>query len=720
MTERSEGAFGALARLIVERPRVVVLLTVSLILAGAALFLRFDSNLLGVGYQVPGSESEQASKFIEEQTGFTETDLLVVASDSLTFDDNEFQRSFDAAVDAIREENDELRVVPPGEPGGGAISEDRHVATATVYLTGDVADRQKLAHHLQDVIDDVVDDPLRAGLTGNSPVLADLVHTEEIDVAKAELVGLPIALLLLLLAFGSVVAALLPLMMAYGGLIAAIGVVALLMFLLDFNSFAETFMVMFGLALGIDYSLLFVRRFREERRRGGTDREVVERTLRTAGRTVLFSGTIFAAALIPVLPSGLPFFYDTMLAVIVVVVIELLLLVTLLPVVLLKLGDRLDKGRLPGRLGAGRLNETSPLWSRWARVVMRRPLAFLAGGVFLLGAAATPVLDVETGIDLNVRALSGKESVEPITDLQEHFPNAAIAPIEVLVRGDQQAIQSAQAVLDRAGLTGIATTEIGPGAVVITGQSAATVDSLESFEEIKQLRANLADAVPTGEVQVTGVIAETVDYADKTATWQPWIIGGALVLSFLLLLMIFRSPLLAAKAIVMNLLSIGAAIGLTVLLFQDGHAEGLLDFESPGYLQHWMPLTLFIMLFGLSMDYEVFMVSRIREEYARLGNTQDAIAVGLERTGSVITYAAAIMMVIFGAFCLSTVPEMKQLGIGLALAVLIDATIVRMVLVPAFMRLAGDWNWWMPRWLDRILPTIHHDTPAAKTPVPQD
>jgi putative drug exporter of the RND superfamily len=704
--------FAKLADLIVNRPRLLVGLCVGLIVLGLGLALRFEGNLLGLGYQVPGSESDEATEFIEEETGFTESDLLVVTSDEFTFDDPEFQSAFDSSIAAIEEESGDALILRPGENGGGQVSDDGQAATAVVAIDGDVADRQDFAKEVQDPIDDAAGEDFEAGLTGNSPVLADLLHVEEVDVIKAEAVGLPIALFLLLLAFGTVVAAGLPLMMAYGGLIGSIGIVALLMFAIDFNSFAETFMVMFGLALGIDYSLLFVRRFREERRKGGTDQEVVERTLKTAGRTVMFSGAIFSAALFPVVLTGLPFFYDTVLSVIVVVAVELLFLLTLLPVVLVKLGDRLEKWRLPGALGRGRLSEESPGWNRWARRVMARPLIPLVLGTVVLLAAAVPLLNIKTGIDLNVRALEGEESVKPIAELSEHFPSAAVSPVEVLVRADGAEIEAvstaAAETMANQDLVEISSAAIREDAVLLVGTPTGEIDSRETFDQIVDLRAALDAELPAGEALVTGVTAETVDYSEETEEVQPWVIAAALILSFLLLLAVFRSPVLATKAIVLNLLSIGAALGLTVLVFQEGLGESVLGFTSPGYLQTWTPLTLFIMLFGLSMDYEVFMVSRIREEYDRTGDTVEAVAHGLSRTGAVVTYAALIMIAIFASFMLSSIPEMKQLGFALAVAVLIDATIVRAIMVPSFMAVAGRWNWWMPKRMDRLLPELRH------------
>jgi RND superfamily putative drug exporter len=272
------------------------------------------------------------------------------------------------------------------------------------------------------------------------------------------------------------------------------------------------------------------------------------------------------------------------------------------------------------------------------------------------------------------------------------------------------AAQTATEIVGKVGRLGTpVTVPLGADAAVIVATPTLAADSTAAADLVRELRRQLRDGLPPGSrALVGGVTAESVDYTDETNDKTPAAIGFALLLAFALLTWVFRSPVLALKAIVMNLLSIGAAFGLTVLVFQDGHGEGLLGFTSLGYIQGWMPLTLFVMLFGLSMDYEVFMVTRMREEWERTGDTTEAVACGLGRTGSVVTSAAAIMIAIFSSFVLTRIPEIKQMGFGLAAAVLIDATIVRAALVPAFMRLAGRWNWWMPARLDRLLPRFEH------------
>ncbi len=416
--------FGVLSRLITERTRLVIFLALIPVIGGIALSGAFESGLRGLGYNVPGTESDDAALQVEQATGLIERDLLVISSDRERWPSPSFRAAYGAAIRLIHRVNPEIKVAGPKRGGEGAIAADRTAITAVLALGGNVADRQADALDIQRGLDGEFGDNFSAGVIGNSPALADLIEVENRELVTAEAVGLPIAMILLLIAFGTVVAAGLPLMIGFGGLLASIGVVAIAMTVIDFNAFAETFMVMFGLALGIDYSLLFVRRFREERERGGSDREIVERTLRTAGRTVVFSGAIFSASVFPVVITGLPFFSDTILAVIIVVASAVSLTLTLLPAVLIALGDRLDKLRVPGRLGfaAGRLEGQGGRWLRWSRFVMRRPLIAFMAGAALLVAAATPLAGVKTGIDLNARALANEPSGRALANLAELFP----------------------------------------------------------------------------------------------------------------------------------------------------------------------------------------------------------------------------------------------------------------------------------------------------------
>jgi RND superfamily putative drug exporter len=651
--------------------------------------------------------------------------VLAISSTRYKASDPVFRGAVATAVAAVQRVDARILVLPPGVPGGGEISRDGAVATANVSLRGDAGQRQDVSKRVQAALARAMPAGVSAGLTGNSPLLADLTHVEEQEMLGAEVVGLPIAALILLIAFGSAVAAGLPMLLGISGLLVSFGAIAGFMLFRDFNAFVESLMAMIGLAIGIDYALLFVRRFREERSKADAPEEAIARTLATAGRTIAFSGAILSTSLVPLVITNLPFFGDTAFAVIVVVLIEVMLVLTFLPAVLLKLGSRVDKWSLPGlgrrRRASGAAGDRfgGPVvgtsgWYRWAKAVMRRPWPIFIGGVALLLFLATPVLHVKTGVDLNARAMKGEPSVRPLTALEQHFPAAALEPVEVLVqarRGDLAASTArAEATLraDRR-LADVRRTPIARRASLLLATPRVGVDTPAAEQLVRDIRVQLTGAVgPSATTQVTGVTAQTVDYTDETNRVTPWVITVALLLSFSLLLWLFRSPVLAAKAILMNLLSIGAAFGLTVFVFQQGHGQGLLGFTSPGYIQSWMPLTLFMVLFGLSMDYEVFMVSRIREEWEKGSDTVEAVARGLERTGGVVTSAATIMVAIFASFLLVSIPEMKQTGFGLAVAVLIDATVVRAMLVPAFMRIAGNWNWWMPGRLDRLLPKLEH------------
>ncbi len=707
--------FVKLAHLLVHRRRTVLALAALAVVAGLALSPVFASQLQGVGYETPGTESYAAQQFINARTGYNEQDILVVSSERFRAGDPTFKRAIASGLAAVRRVDRGIAIALPGAPGGGRVSPDRHVVTAIIGLSGDTAHRQSVANKLQTALAGAMAPGVSAGITGDSPLTADLTSVEKSEMFHAELVGLPIAAAILLFAFGSAVAAGLPLLLALCGLFTSFAVIVLLMVFRSFNAFVESMMVAIGLAIGIDYALLLVRRYREERAAGGSAEEIMGRTLSTAGRTIMFSGAILSTSLVPLIFTNLPFFDDAAMAIIVVVLTEVVLLLTFLPAVLLKLGDRLDRWSLPKGLRGGTLSAPGTGgWYRWAQGVMKRPVPILGIGAALLLLAASPALGLKTGIDLNARAMTDQPSVRPLTVLERHFPGAALGPVEVLVRGTAAGLGAstgkAEALLrGEPRLNHVVVQPLGTNAVLVSATPSVGADSATAERLVRSLRGQLPTAVgPGASAQVTGITAETVDYADRADGVTGWVIASALVLSFCLLLWLFRSPVLATKAIIMNLLSIGAAFGLTVLVFQDGHGQRLLGFTSPGYIQAWMPLTLFMVLFGLSMDYEVFMVSRIREEWEKTGNTVEAVARGLERTGGIVTSAATIMVAIFASFLLVVVPEMKQMGFGLAAAVLIDATLVRAMLVPAFMRLAGRWNWWMPGRLDRLLPRLEH------------
>jgi RND superfamily putative drug exporter len=714
---------GAWGGYVGRNPRRVLWTTVAALVGFAALTPIFLARLIGIGYDTAGSESARATATVEQALGAQEAVLLVFSSEKRTASDPTFQRTVNEAL-RVAEANDGVASIPPADIGG-AVSDDGKVAYRTVLLSGGAGDRQETAeelkHDLAELDESVLGGPdVTVGLSGESPFFVDLLHSEEEGLALAEAIGLPLAMLILFLTLGSILAAGLPILVGLAGAVVALGILGAASLWTEFDVFAENGVVMLGIAVGIDYALLMVRRYREERTHADTETAMAV-TMATAGRTVAFSGLTVMVALLPMALIDVPTLSKYALAGLLGVAGSVAMALILLPALLARMGDRALSVRLKRMRARGFADGGASLrWAQLARLVMKNAAAVLVVGTALLVCAAAPLIDVKQGIDLNVRAYEEEPSVVALKTLEAGFPAITLGKVEVAVRGDRDAAVSAERVLsDDERLSGIALQELSSDSFLVTGNLTVPDDSKEAEDVVKDTRVALeAELGSAADADVGGTTAKSVDYADKVFDKTPAIVIATLALCFLLLLVMLRSPVLALKAVIMNLLSIAAAMGLTVLVFQEGHGETLLDFSSPGYLQAWLPLTLFVVLFGLSMDYEVFLVTRIREEYRRTGDNTDAVALGLAKTGGVITSAALIMIAIFGAFMICPAPEIKQLGFGLAVAVLIDATIMRACMVPAFMQLAGKANWWCPRWLDRILPHLERPEAPAEPAVP--
>jgi RND superfamily putative drug exporter len=691
---------------VARRPGAVLAATLAVLLALAVLAPIFLARLLGIGYDTPGSESDRARATVEHALGASEAVLLVVSSPDRNAPDPIFQQTMNEAVRVAGAARG-VRAVLPADVAG-ATSADGHVAYRTVLLSGGAGDRQDTAEELKVDLRAVGGDGIRVGLSGESPFFVDLLHSEEAGLSLAETIGLPLALLILFLTLGSILAAGLPVLIGLAGAVFALGLLGAASLWTSFDVFAENGVVMLGIAVGIDYALLIVRRYREERSHGDVEAALAV-TLGTAGRAVLFSGLTVMVALLPMALSNVPTLSKFALAGLIGVAGSVVMALTLLPALLVRMGDRALRVRLRRLRERGFTDGGgSARWARLARYVMARAAPILTIGACLLLSAAAPLIDAKQGIDLNVRAYQDAPSVVTLRTLERAFPAITLGRVEVAVRGSVNAAATTQQVLAaQPRLSGVALAELAPNEFLVTANLTVPDDSKAAEAVVKDARARLAEQLPAGnEADIGGTTARSIDYADTVLDRTPAIVSATLALCFLLLLLMLRSPVLALKAVVMNLLSIGAAMGLTVLVFQEGHGTSLLGMSSPGYLQAWLPLTLFVVLFGLSMDYEVFLVSRIREEYLRTGSNAEAVVRGLAKTGGVITSAALIMIAIFGSFLICPAPEMKQLGFGLAVAVLIDATVMRACLVPAFMKVAGRANWWCPRWLDRALPRV--------------
>jgi len=550
--------------------------------------------------------------------------------------------------------------------------------------------------------------------TGTASISSDFSQTAERDLQKGEGIGVPIALIILLLVFGTLVAASLPLFLSVIAITLAIALTAVLGQGFDVSVFALNVITMMGLATGIDYSLFIVSRYREERLTGRDKVDALTVTGGTASRAVFFSGMTVVLALLGMLIVPTNIFASLAIGAILVVTMAVVAALTLLPAVLSLLGDKIDRLRVPylgRRLLAARADGRISLLARLAQRAMRRPAIALAIGAGVLLLAAAPSLGMKTGVSGVGTLPDDFESKQGFAVLDEQFSAGSVSPVQIVVDGPASApavkdaiarLQTALAEDKAFGPTQVATGPSGDLTLVSVPVADESAGDL-SIAKVRELRSDYVPQAFAGSgahVYVTGETAGNVDYMDIVDSYFPYVVALVLGLSFILLLVAFRSVVIAATAIVMNLLSVGAAYGLMTLVSQDGWGAGLLGFQQVETIEQWVPLFLFSILFGLSMDYQVFLLSRIKEDYDRTGDNRGAVASGIGSTAGIITGAALIMVAVFAGFASGNLVMFQQMGFGLAVAVLLDATIVRTLVVPSTMSLLGHWNWYLPRWLE--------------------
>jgi RND superfamily putative drug exporter len=721
-------------RMIARRRRVVLIVWVLVLVGCAALYPGLKRSLGAPNYGIEGAESSRAAQLLEQRFAGhgSEQDVLVFYSPTHRASEPAYRAVVARALDEARRKNYVKGVAGPYEPGAQRqTSPDGHAAIALVGIAGDSRKLVERANLLQEAVDPLAGAGVHVWLTGYSPVAKDITTVENEDVERAETIGVPIALLVLLLALGAAAAAVVPLAIAGSGLLLTYGLLAVLATVLTFDSFLTTIVTMIGVGIGIDYALFIVSRFREELAHGDSVEEAVGAAVASSGRTVLFSGAVVALALATLVVIRAPIFREFALGAVSVVMCTVIVALTLLPAVLAALGPRINRGALPERLQPpdSKLQETDGkgVWARWALAVMRRPVlvASTIGAVLIL--ATTPVLNLRTGVDFGISSLSGTPSGNGEQVLARSFGAGTLAPIEIVVSGptDKGKLSRANtarvAMLARKltpnGHNDIAAVLVTPGhnAALLTVAPTTSIDSYPSEQLVRHIRATLLPPIRAGggpEVAVGGATAKIVDLSNETSTKGPLVLGLILALSLMFLTIVFRSVVLPVKAVIMNLLATGATVGIVILIFQDGHGERLLGFASTGFIQVYLPLSIFALLFGLSMDYEVFLIRRMQETWLKTHDNELAVATGVEHTARPISAAAAIMVAVFGSFVTADVLELKQFGLGLALAIAIDATLVRLVLVPALMRLFGARNWWLPR-LGRRVPAPTRRRPAA-------
>ncbi|MFI1030190.1 MMPL family transporter [Streptomyces sp. NPDC020951] len=693
-------------RTMVSRRWWVIGLAAAFLALGGIWGTRVFGSLTTGGFDDPAGQSSRAAARAEATLGRTGNDAVVLyTSPSTTVDDPAFRRAVTQTLQALPHDV-VTRTVTYWSTGSPAlVSHDRHATYAVLALAGD--DEAQRGEGLDEIEDELAAPGLRTQVGGATTVDRDIRERVAADIAFAETISIPVLLVLLVVVFGSVAAASLPL--AIGGLAILGAFTALrgMTYLTDVSVFSVNVVTILGLGLAIDYGLFMVGRFREEIARGLDVEDAVARTMATAGRTVAVSGVTVAVSLAGLLIFPMAFLRSMGLGGLSAVVVAMVAALTVLPALLAVLGPRVEA------LSVRRLLRRPPtalpqdevahgFWYRLAHSIMRRPVVYATGVLVVLLLAAAPFLRVEFG-GMDARVLpTGTESRVVSETLDRDFVRNAQAPVEAIVTssdriGLERYVDAVQAV---DGVSGAEVTGRADDVARVTIMYQGDPISPESRDLVSRIRA--VPAPPGGEALVGGQTAQLADQLDAVGDLLPWmalIIGGA---GFVLLFLAFGSVVLPVKAIVMNILSLGASFGALVLIFQDGHLSGLLDFTSTGTLEATQPILVLAVVFGLSMDYEVFLMSRIREEYDRTGDNTAAVAVGLQRSGRIITSAALLILVVIGLFSVSGITFIKLIGVAMLIAVLVDATVVRALLVPATMRLLGNANWWAPAPLRRF------------------
>jgi RND superfamily putative drug exporter len=669
----------------------------------------------------PG-ESGRALEILDESFHRPAAETVLIQSDSLQARDPEFVAATRAVVGALLRERDVANIRSPLDAeNAGQISADGRSMLVEFEIRGD----SDLAVDKIDPILLALTDAQAAhpevfiGAFGDASVDKELEGAFMDDLKKAGLYSVPITLIILLVVFGALVAAGIPLLLALTAVIATFGLWAIPSQIWPSDESLYAMVLLIGLAVGVDYSMFYLKREREERAAGRSSEDALEVAAATSGRSVLISGAIVVVAMGGMLFAGegfAPFGVATMIVVTVAVVGSL----TVLPAVLSALGDNVERLRVPFVHRLRRDGEEGRVWGAIVDRVLRRPAlaAVLSGGLLLLIAAPALTLHTaEPGIDTYPQGL---EVLKTYNRLQQAFPGTEI-PANVVVKAADVTSPEVRSAIDelerRAVATGFmqqpifvdvnADRTVANVAIPIAGKGNDGPSNAALAALRRDVVPETIGAVPDVEVAVGGFAAESKDFNDymKSVVW--FVFAFVLGFAFILLLVAFRSLVIAAKAIVLNLLSVAAAYGVLVLVFQHGWGKQLLGFENTGGIVPFLPIFLFVILFGLSMDYHVFILSRIREAYDRGSTTDEAISHGIKTTAGVITSAALVMVCVFSVFGILSFMIFKQIGVGLAVAILIDATVVRAILLPASMKLLGDWNWYLPSWLD-WLPHLEH------------
>ena len=693
------GPIGRLGRFAADHVRAVSISWALVAVALAVFAPKVETALSGAGWQANGSQSVQARTLIQENFGglASSAPIVVIYSSTVTAKAPAFRATVGKA-EAILHSDPRISTVVPPQPGV-SISRDGHTALIVAGAKKDPTAMIAAADSLKGKLHALATRDVGVSLTGASGMWSDFNAANRTAMMESELYSWPVTLAILVLAFGSLVAAGLPLLLTMLGLLASAGLLALLTHAFEISIWAMNFALMFALALGIDYALFVVHRFRGAYFGSKQPiRDAVAITMDTAGKAVLFSGLTVFVSLSAVMLVPSPAFRSMALGIMLSVAFVLAATLTLLPAVLAKLGAKVDSLSLRW-VHSG--EHRSPRFAGWGERLWRHPHLYGPAATLILVLLALPVFGLKTGMPSIKVVPKSDGSRIGYTQVQQAFGPGAPGALQIVAPRAEAAQVAAVARRDP-GIARVSQPQRGGGGLALV-QATPTTDPSSSAtgRTIDRLRSKL----PTGAL-VGGAAAENHDLEQALSAKTPLVIGVVLALGFLLLLVALQAPLIAALGVVTNLLAVGAAFGIGRLIFQNGHGAGLLGFQPQGFMDAWAPVFFFAMIFAISMDYTVFLLSSAKEHWDRSHNPREAAVGGLAHSGRVIFAAAAVMVAVFFTFALSGPLPPKEMGVILGLAVLLDAALVRLVLIPTLLRVVGRYAWALPRWLDRLLPSI--------------
>jgi uncharacterized membrane protein YdfJ with MMPL/SSD domain len=702
----------------------------------AAIVIGVGAGLKTIDQQNQNVGQAQRADQILKQAGFVQsgalTEIAVVQSNKLTTHDGAFQAAVRDVVNAVSPSTSihNLRY-PLAAANSSLVSASGHTALVEWDMNGTLKSAETQIDPLTRSVASVAraHPDVYVGEAGSVSSTKALNTMFNQQLGQAGTRSVPLTLLILLVVFGSIVAAAVPLVLALQSVIATIGLVDIVSHVTPMDQNVSAVVLLVGLAVGVDYTLFYLEREREERAAGNGARAALEAAAATSGRSVLISGATVMIAMAGMLFSGDKTFTSFSIATMIVVAVAMIGSLTVLPALLSKLGDRVEKGRIPLIARLRSRTGESRIWSRILTPALRHPVLSAGIATALLVAMAIPTLQLHTAQSGLQSLPANVPTVQTLNRVQAAFPGqSSPAVIAVRTTTSTPAFRTAVSALEEKA----AATGLGYGSVQVEANPSHTAARISiplpgsgvdgtSNRALLTLRGELfpqtVGRLSGATYAVTGQTAGSYDWNQMIKSSLPLVFGFVLTFAFLLLMISFRSIVIAAKAVVLNLLSVAAAYGVVVAVFQFGWGEHLLNFKSSGAIAPWLPMFMFVLLFGLSMDYHVFILTRVREAFDRGLSTEDAVAHGIKTTAGTVTSAAIVMVGAFAIFATLPILEMREMGVGLAAAVLIDATIVRGVLLPATMKLLGDWNWYLPNWL-QWLPRFNHGARPAPQPVP--